>query len=105
MAQYAIHKNSNLNTKKLYPYLVDVQSPLLEMLDTRIVIPVTEKEQLDGKSITNLNPHITIEGREYIIQTQQMASIHVKSLGAQIGDATSKRNEILSSIDFLITGF
>jgi|SRR5512138_1271992 toxin CcdB len=105
MAQYAIHKNRNINTKKLYPYLIVVQSPLLDVLETRMVIPVTEKENFDGKSMTNLNPLIEIEGRECIIQTQQMASIHHNNLGTQIGDASSKRNEILASIDFLITGF
>jgi toxin CcdB len=105
MAQYAIHINSNPNTRKLFPFLINVQSSLLDVLDTRMVIPLTARGTLGGKLINNLNPVITIEGQEYIIQTQQMASIHVKNLGIQIGDASFKRNEILSSIDFLITGF
>ena len=105
MAQYSIHKNSNPNTRKTYPYLINVQSPLLDGLDTRLVIPLSKKTGFSGKPIQYLNPVIVIDKIEYVILTQQMAAIHLKNLGLHIGDASLQHQEILAAIDFLITGF
>ncbi|TXL03325.1 plasmid maintenance protein CcdB, partial [Methylococcaceae bacterium CS1] len=40
MAQFDVYKNSNKNTHGAYPYIVDIQSPLISELATRIVIPL-----------------------------------------------------------------
>jgi len=57
------------------------------------------------KRIKELNPLIVIEGKEFAILTQQMASIHKKDIGSFVYDASFLRQDILSAIDFLITGF
>jgi len=41
MSQFMVYRNSNPNSSKAYPYLLDVQSNLLESLDTRLVIPLS----------------------------------------------------------------
>lgn len=78
---------------------------MLDALDTRLVIPLTLKSRFDGKPIKGLNPILTIEEDDFIILTQQMAAIHLKSLGPTVFDGSEKRQEILSAIDLLITGF
>ncbi len=40
MAQFDVYPNPSRTSKTYYPYLVDVQSPLLRELATRIVIPL-----------------------------------------------------------------
>ena len=60
MSQYTIYENLNPNTKKAYPYVMDVQTVLLSELGTRIVIPLGKKENQKKGIITNLNPRITI---------------------------------------------
>ena len=40
MAQFSIYANINPISKNIYPYLLDVQSPLLDSLETRLVIPL-----------------------------------------------------------------
>ncbi len=104
MSQYHVYENLNEKSKKVYPYLVDVQSTLLTDLETRIVIPLTVKEKIGKGIIKNLNPIIVIKKKEYILITQQMAGIPMAQIGSSICDCLSERNEILSAIDFLITG-
>jgi toxin CcdB len=99
------YKNFNPASKKLYPYLLDVQSNLLELLETRLVIPLSQKTNFADKVIKDLTPLISINGTEYIILTQQMAAIHKKNLGSLVCDCSENRHQILSSIDFLITGY
>lgn len=104
MAQYHIYENLNQNSKKIYPYLVDVQASILTDLETRIVIPLIVKEKFGKEVISNLNPVITIKRKQYILITQQMAGIPNKQIGALICECLSERQAILFAIDFLITG-
>ena len=104
MSQYHVYENLNEKSKKMYPYIIDVQSTLLSDLESRIVIPVILKEKIGKGIIKNLNPKIIIKKREYIILTQQLAGIPKSQIGLSICDCLSDRNEILSAIDFLITG-
>ncbi len=105
MSQFSIHENLNPVSKRLYPYLINVQSSLLDALDTRLVIPLSLKSNFDGKPIKNLNPILTMNNDDFMILTQQMAAIHLKNLGQKISDGSEKQKEILSAIDLLITGF
>jgi len=104
MSQYHIYENLNPNSKQAYPYLIDVQTTLLTDLETRIVIPVVLKSKFDKGIIKNLNPIIIINKKEYVIITQQISGIPSKQLGSSICDCLASRQEILSAIDFLITG-
>ena len=105
MSQYCIYTNTNPSTKVLYPFLIDVQSSLLDSLETRLVIPLALKSRFSDKVIKNLTPVLRVNDLEYVILTPQMAAISKKSLGELVEDCSLYRNEILSSIDFLITGF
>ena len=105
MSQYMIYRNSHPNSKKAYPYLLDVQSNFLESLETRLVIPLSPLSVFQNKEISKLTPTFKIEGKDYLLLTPQMASIHKKQLGSQVSDLSNKHHEILSSIDFLITEF
>jgi hypothetical protein len=49
MAQFDVYPNPSRTSKAYYPYLVDVQSPLLSELATRIVIPLVNAPLLAAK--------------------------------------------------------
>ena len=105
MSQYNLYTNANPSSKALYPFLLDVQSPLLDSLETRLVIPLVVKAHFSDRAIKNLTPVMSIGGIEYLVLTPQLAAINRRDLGVLVEDCSSHRNEILSSIDFLITGF
>jgi len=105
MAQFQIFVNNNKSTKDAYPYLLDVQSQILESLETRLVIPLIVSSAMQNKQITRLTPTITIKGIDYLILTSQIAGISKKTLGHSIMDISDRRQEIVSAIDFLISGY
>ncbi len=105
MSQFDVYTNTNPASTSTYPYLIDIQSPLLETLETRLVIPLMQKSSYAGKSIKNLTPIIPVLGVDYVVLTPQMAAISKKHLGKPIENHADRRNEIVSSVDFLITGF
>jgi toxin CcdB len=105
MAQFQIYSNNNKSTKDVYPYLIDVQSQILESLETRLVIPLVLSSVLQNKQITKLTPTISIKGKDHAILTSQMAGISKKHLGSFIVDVSDRRQELISAIDFLISGY
>jgi toxin CcdB len=104
MAQFDYYANTDKDTNKTYPYIVDVQDALLNELNSRVVIPLTPLSNLETSYPKNLCPKITIEGKEYSLLTHQMSSISRRALSNYEGSLTHNRTEIISAIDFLITG-
>jgi toxin CcdB len=104
MAQFTIYQNKNPQSKKLFPFLVDVQTNLLDSLQTTVVIPLTKYETNKDKALNQLMPTLNIEGTDYLILTPQLAGISKKELGKAICNVDYARTEILNAIDFLLTG-
>ena len=50
MAQFTVYKNKNPRSKTTYPLLVDAQADLLDDLQTRLVIPLTEGASADKEA-------------------------------------------------------
>ena len=103
MNNFQLYKN-NSEMNRDYIYLLDVQSALLNDLKTRLVIPLI-KRPIKNMVISILNPEIVIKDATYIILTQQMAAVPLNYLGDLVSDAQIDRTNILSAIDFLITGY
>jgi len=101
MAQFDVYENTNIETKELIPYILDIQNDILSSLSTRTVIPLA----LDKKEIQNLNPQFMIENQKVTMLTTHLASIHLHQFGNKVCSIKEKRREIIDSIDFLITGF
>lgn len=104
MTQFAVYKNKNAATKTRIPYLLDVQSGLLDGLETRLVIPLAPLTLLKGKVVTKLMPTVDLEGKIFVLLTPQMAGISRKDLGASVCDVSFLRDEIIAAVDLLVTG-
>jgi|SRR5882672_9716190 len=104
MAQFTVHENKNARTRGAFPYLLDVQSDLLEALDTRVVIPLVKAKTRTGKPITHLMPLLRIGANDYVLLVPQLAGIARRELGASVAVVAQHRTEIVAALDFLITG-
>ena len=104
MAQFTAHRNANPATKTAIPYLLNVQSDLIEDLGTRIVVPLYPAATMKGKTLRTLTPIVEIDGKPYAMMTPQLAGVPKKLLGAAAADLSSRRDEIIAAIDLLITG-
>ncbi len=105
MPQFTVYQNKNPQTKKLIPYLLDVQAELLSDLQTCVVVPLTVADKNKDKIISRLTPILTVDGTEYLMLTPQLAGVMRKDLGKSVATLSAARNEIIGAIDFLVTGF
>ena len=104
MAQFVVYQNKNVNTKKVFPLLLDVQSNLLDSLQTTVVIPLIKYESNKEKQLGRLTPVLSIDGVDYLTVTPQLAGIAKKELGKEVCNMIAFRTEIINAMDFLIAG-
>ncbi len=104
MAQFKAYENPSKASKKAYPYLLDVQSNLLEDLRTAIVIPLCSMHFAEKAAISKLCPILEVKGELFVALTQQMAGINKSALGKEVSDLSHYRAEIINALDFIISG-
>ncbi|WP_339752370.1 CcdB family protein [uncultured Marinobacter sp.] len=104
MAQFDVYPNPSKTSKAHYPYLVDIQSPLLTDLATRIVIPLAKRAAFGGQAMQGLTPEITFADQELLLLTPQISSVPEKQLKNPIGSLSHFRDQIVGALDLAITG-
>lgn len=103
MAQFDLYMNPNSETNPFIPYLLDVQSDLLDVLNTRIVVPLHSQESI-SRPIRHLNPVLEIEGERFVLSTAELAAIRTSSLGDPVGNILKHRDTVMAALDFAFTG-
>ena len=104
MPQFDVYRNDNPVTRARIPYLLDVQSDLLDPLATRVVVPLCRPEMLKGKLAERLNPVFEVEGRRMAMLTPEIAGVSRKILGERIGNLSDQRGPIIAALDLMVSG-
>jgi len=104
MAQFDVFRNPSTTTRKHFPYLVDVQSPYLKELATRIVIPLGKASMFKDTAMRGLTPEVTFQDERLLLITPQISAIPKKQLKAPIGSLFHMRDDLLNALDFAIFG-
>lgn len=104
MAQFDVYQNPSRNTRNLFPYIVDIQSPIISDISTRIVVPLGKIQNFKSESMKGLTPELEYDGEKLLLLIPQIASIPSKNLKRPIGSLSHFRDEIIAALDFAITG-
>jgi toxin CcdB len=105
MPQFAVYLNKNLKNRAFFPLLVDVQSTLLEDLETRVVIPLAKAAGFSGFPLRLVMPSVAFEGERYVLMTPQLAGVSRTDLGSQMGGVPAHAQAIYTATDLLLRGF
>ena len=105
MARFSIYENTGEHAKTT-PFLLDVQTDLLNGLDTRVVIPL-RKASLYKKvgPPQDLMPIFSIKGNDFALETPKMAAVPSKILKKEIGSLKGDQHIVMTAIDRLFHGF
>jgi toxin CcdB len=104
MAQFDVYVNNDLDSQKLYPYLIDVQTDLLGHLPTHVVIPLLHSSNIK-KPIPILNPIFKISDTLVYMSTPQLVGISGNLLSSKVCSLAENRSEIIAALDLLFNGF
>ena len=104
MNQFDVYINPSLSTRDVFPYIVDIQNPVISEIATRIVIPLGKISYFKNEHIKGLTPVVEYKQQKLLLLTAQIASIPTKKLKNPVGSLSHFRDEIIASLDFAITG-
>lgn len=104
MAQYDVLQNTDGASRRAVPYLLDIQSDLLDALSTRVVVPLAVQGRGAPPPMSRLMPVFEIEGRACTMVTPQLAGVPRTVLGQKVASLAHARHEIVAALDVLISG-
>jgi toxin CcdB len=104
MSQFDVVTNPFPRSRDRQPFLVVLQSDLLvRILDTVVVAPLEAAQT--GSFADRLNPRVVVDGKEFVIMTQELVAVRKNVLGPGRGTLTHERDQIIAALDLLFTGF
>lgn len=101
--QFDVHRNPVTAARRAYPYVVVMQSPLVDLGSARIVAPLVSRAALPAAT-GRLTPVIRVASEEYVAMVPSLASIPARDLGTAVESAAYARTELLAAVDLLFFG-
>lgn len=105
MSQFDVFRNPDPGSAARIPFVVTLQSDLLDAVDNHVVAPLRPKLDSSIVPVLRLNPCVLIKDEEYLVRIQDIATVPRRMLKERITNLTPQREEILAALDFLFTGF
>jgi toxin CcdB len=105
MARLDVYKNVGPGAHDT-PYLLDVQSDLLDNLGSRVVIPLRRLALYeDVKLPERLTPIIQIKREKLVLETPKMAAVPISIMKSPVASLTKDHDRITAALDFLFRGY
>ena len=102
--RFDVYSNENPSTRKKFPYLLVLQSGLLDALDTKVVAPLGKPAVVEGKLTQTLTPLLEVEGASYAMYTPELAAVPNARLKKRVANIETQRDTIVRALDFLFDG-
>jgi len=102
--RFDVVRNPGKRDARTVPYLLVLQSELLDAIDTRVVAPLVRPLALASKKLTRVNPEFEIDGEVVIMLTQQIASVPIHVLSKRVANLGQEHTRIVAALDLLFSG-
>ena len=103
MAQFDVYRNPNPNGRSAAPYVVALQSDLLEQLPSRWVAPLKPSKSISQR-LDGLMPEVEVEGKKFTVFMYESGAVPTQTLGSRISSLEDRRFELIRAVDILISG-
>lgn len=104
MAQFDVYENPDQGFTHKVPYVLALQSDLLDNLESTVVAPLWLKTAF-SLPISRLTPEFNVEGRQVILSMAELAALPSRLLKPRIASLVDQRDRIVSALDMLFFGF
>lgn len=103
VAQYDVFANPSRSAADGIPYVVVIQSDLLDGLATRVVMPLAEPDGVT-KVPTVLCPVIVVKGRRLQALAHFTAPLPARTLKRPVENVASQASSLVSALDAVLSG-
>lgn len=103
MAQYDVFPNPSASAASGIPYVVVIQSDLLDALPTRLTMPLAVLN-FAGKVPLALCPHVTVKGERFHALAHYAAPLPARLLKQPVANLAMHASELVSAMDAVLSG-
>lgn len=104
MRQFDVFSNPIAGASRPFPFVVLLQSDLVETGDDRVVAPLALR-WTDASLDWKLMPFVTVDGRECHILVPGLSTVQARRLKSAIANLAPERDRIVAALDYLFLGF
>ncbi len=88
------------------PYLLDLQSDLLDGQDTRMVVPLRRLEAFPKVRLSaRLTPVLAVQGEALLLETPKVGALPQRILKTPVTSLAGEQAQITAALDFLFQGY
>jgi toxin CcdB len=103
MAQYDVFPNPSRSGAEGIPYMVMIQSDLLDGLATRLAMPLAQPDPM-GKVPTVLCPSIHVNGQRLTALAHFTAPLPAKLLHSPVDNVAAQASALVAAMDAVLSG-
>jgi toxin CcdB len=103
MAQFDVFVNPIAAARRVYPFVVALQSDFAQYARDQIVAPLVPIP-LIPKVISRLTPVVALDGADHLVLVPALSGVRARDLVKPHGSVASARTELLAAIDYLFLG-
>jgi toxin CcdB len=104
MPQFDVYRNPVVQQRGTIPFMLDIQSDLLDGLPTRLTLPLALPRLVPSAIPLNLCPALDFDGQHVHVLSHLAVAFRVRDLGRSVGSLASQANVVVASLDAVISG-
>lgn len=105
MAQFDFYPNPHPESRRFVPYVLDVQSALIDPLGTRLVMPMSRVGVQQARLPVSLCPVLEVAGEPLALMPHLAAPVTVQRLNTPAGSLAHCAADIIAAMDAVLSGF
>ncbi len=105
MAQFDVYANPQPGSAQSVPFVVDMQSGLIDQLPTRLVMPLSRVGAQAGKLPTVLCPVVELLGEKLTAMPHLAAPVAARSLKKPVTSLRHMAPALVACFDAVLSGF
>jgi toxin CcdB len=105
MAQFDVYANPQPDSARFVPYVLDVQSALIDQLSTRLVVPLSRVGLQQARLPLNLCPVLEVAGEPLVLMPHLAAPMLKRLLRKPTASLAHRSAEVMGAMDAVLSGF
>ncbi|MBI5275538.1 MAG: CcdB family protein [Burkholderiales bacterium] len=105
MAQFDVYPNPHPGSRESVPYVLDVQSGLIDQLPTRLVMPLSRVGADAPRLPAALCPPVEVGGETLLLMPHLAAPMPARLLRKPVASIAHRSGDVASALDAVLSGF
>jgi toxin CcdB len=104
VAQWDVYPNPSARSREVLPYVVVMQSDLLDTLPTRLVAPLSRSAVSSRSLPSRLAPVVEVGGETLVLKAHEAGVVLARDLRQPVASLRAQSHRLVDALDAVIGG-